>query len=391
MKLYSSIFKKIAVILPVLFCVFILPALIIWSEASLDAAKSGLDLWLSIVLPTLLPFMVCAEVFIGTGLAHSISILLEPLTVKLFRVPGYAAFIWVLSALSGYPMAAKLTAEYIEKGSFKSNEAQVILSFASTAGPVFMLSAVGTAMLGSSTVGIIIVISHYTSAVICGVIAGSKLEHADGLKYNRLKSAVKSIYLSRTEDESIGTILGYSITKAMGTMLLIGGYIIVFSVITALMGASGITAFISKPFILLLPVQYSHLPSAVIAGLIEMTNGSKTIASLNIPMIIKGSVISFILGWSGFSIHGQVTALLSKSGIKTGRYIIMKLVHGLLSAVIFPIVYYIFPMGETTVFAPTVINQIDPLELLSKSTIAAIAVIVIIYVFSVILRKRKLQ
>jgi nucleoside recognition membrane protein YjiH len=75
-----------------------------------------------------------------------------------------------MSVLSGYPVGAKLTADFYEKGLITKGQACRITTFTSTSGPLFIVGTVGIGMFHSAKLGIIILLSHFIGAILNGLI-----------------------------------------------------------------------------------------------------------------------------------------------------------------------------------------------------------------------------
>src|SRR5690554_4825106 len=134
--------------LPGLIAFVVLSAIIIYPLESYQSALSGLNIFLQSVFPALLPFFIASEMMTGLGVVDFLSILLAPVMEPLFRCPGSSSFIWVMSMTSGYPAAARLTAMFIKQKRINPSQAQRILTFSSTSGPLFMVGAVAIGMMG---------------------------------------------------------------------------------------------------------------------------------------------------------------------------------------------------------------------------------------------------
>ena len=115
-------------------------ALVIFPQEAFAASLEGLKLWLEVVLPALLPFMVMARLLMEWGVVQFIGALLEPVMRPLFRIPGASAFAVALGLASGYPMGAKITAELRREELCTQIEAERLLCFANTAGPLYCRS-----------------------------------------------------------------------------------------------------------------------------------------------------------------------------------------------------------------------------------------------------------
>ena len=111
-------------------------SLVYYPEECYRAAVDGVDTWVNVVLPALLPFFIGAELLIGLGVIDFIGTMLEPVMRPLFKTPGNSAFVFVMSIASGYPVGVKLTCSLREKGMCTWAEGQRMLTFCSTSGPL---------------------------------------------------------------------------------------------------------------------------------------------------------------------------------------------------------------------------------------------------------------
>ena len=69
-----------------------------------------------------------------------------------------------------------------------------------------------------------------------------------------------------------------------------------------------------------------------------MTQGIYYIASSNINIILKASIITFFLSFGGISIHMQVFSILKDYKLKYSNYLLARIFHGLIS---FSLVYLV--------------------------------------------------
>ncbi len=342
--------KMSTAVLAVLIVMFI-TSLIAYPQLTFEGAAMGMEAWLKVVFPALLPFFVGAEIMISIGVVDFMSVLLSPIMEPLFGCPGSSSFVWAMSMASGYPTCAQLTTLLRQQEKINRIEAQRILAFSSTSGPLFMLGAVGIGMLNSPRAGSIIAISHYTSATIIGVIFkyyGGRSKQNKRHKYtdkSMLKRAIHSMYLTRKKDErSFAQILGDSIKSSFETLTMVGGFLIVFSALIHI---------ILKPS----PSNQSFV-KGVIGGMIEMTTGCISISQSSAPFAEKIAAISFVIGWSGLSVHCQVASMISKTDISIITYIVTKLLHGILSSIIGWSIAKVLYVGDIQIFNPSSITNI---------------------------------
>jgi sporulation integral membrane protein YlbJ len=265
--------------------------------------------------------------------------LFEPVMRPLFRVPGCGSFPFMMSITSGYPVGSKIVADLYHNKMCSKIEAQRLLAFCSTSGPLFMIGAVGIGMFNMKESGIIIMISHYIGVLTVGILFrfyGYKSSSLYDIKPEGIKNALsnfKSTLLK--EKRPIGLLLSNAVNNSISAILTVGGFIILFSVIIRLLNQSGIMNILSNIISLVLaPIGMHHgLSSPIASGLLEMTIGSKLISSSQGPLIQKISAISGIIAWSGFSIHAQVASMISQTDLKISIYILSKALHMFFSGI----------------------------------------------------------
>lgn len=321
---------KNALFLILVICLLI--GIILYPEVSLKSAYDGLMTWFSVVLPSLLPFFIIAELLIEIGFVNILGNTLMPIMGPLFKVSGESAFPFAMSIISGYPVGPKLTSSLREKNLISKTEGERTLSFSSTSGPLFMLGAVSIGMLGNGKVAPLIMYPHYLGAITVGIIFRF-YRKKEIPTYPKGKSNMSIILNNLNKNYSIGTILSNSVLKSINTLLLVGGFIIFYSMLTELIFVSSVFNKLIYSIDNMVPLKINvELTKGFIAGLLEVTTGAKRIASININLIYKLILINFLIGWSGFSIHSQALSFISKTDMSSKLYIFSKLLHGIFSS-----------------------------------------------------------
>ena len=324
--------------------VFITIAMVQYPKEAFDAAIMGLNLWWNVVFPSLLPFFILSEILMGLGVVHFIGVLLEPLMRPLFNVPGIGAFAMSMGLASGYPMDAVITCKFRKSQLCTAVEAERLLSFTNTADPLFMFGAVAVGMFGMPELGATIALAHYFSSFLVGIIFRYHGRKRDSYQndnqtknHNILRRALRALYQAKQEDHrSIGQLLGDSVKNSMNTILLIGGFIILFSVFLQILSVVGITTLLSGTFAGLLTIIgfSTNLAPALVSGLFEIDLGALIASQADAPLIEKAAIASAIIAWSGLSVHGQVASIVIESGIRMLPYMVARFLHAVLAAVI---------------------------------------------------------
>lgn len=332
-RLYSYFLGIIA------FCLTV--SMVFYPKEAFSAAVTGLDVWWNIVFPALLPFFIGSEILMGLGVVHFMGVLLEPLMRPVFKVPGVGSFVMAMGLASGFPIGSILTTKMRKKKLVSKYEGERLMSFTNTADPLFMFGAVAVGMFSNPQVGATIAAAHYLSTLSVGLLMrfhgkDKKTIVSNNEKGNIFIKAFNALYNARkTDNRPLGQLMGDAIRNSVNTLLLIGGFIILFSVIIKILEAIGIVSILSSfLFIILKPLGLDvNLSPAIISGFFEVTMGCQLAANapstvlLNQKIIITGAVIA----WSGLSVHAQVASIISETDMNITPFIIARGIHALLA------------------------------------------------------------
>lgn len=329
---------------------FLVLSLLLYPEQAFDSALKGLKIWWDVVFPALLPFFVASEILMGFGVVHFMGVLLEPFMRPLFRVPGTGAFVMAMGLASGYPIGAKLTARLREQKLLSRTEGERLVSFTNTADPLFMFGAVAVGFFHDVSLGVVIAIAHYTSSLLVGLAMRFHAPRGDSTppvpadQSFFLLRAFRAMHQARLKDgRSLGQLMGDSVTSSIQTLLLVGGYIIMFSVITDVLTKIGVTELLAGFLGLLLSLMNipTELAPSLITGTFEITLGAQkaSVAPETVDMVYKIAVAGVVTAWSGLSVHAQVASILSSTDIRYTPYFFARILHGVLAGLITLIIW----------------------------------------------------
>ena len=370
-------------IIPILVCIFNI-LILLFPLQMIGAAREGLNLWFNQVAPSLLPFIIGANILVGSGTVSFIGTLLEPIMMPLFGVRGAGGFALITGMTSGYPMGAKITALLRERKEISQVEAQRLIAFCNNAGPLFILGAVGVGMFNSVAVGYFIMLCHYGAAVVTGLIFKYYKKQSHQQKSpqqkNMLSKAYRNMRRAQQQDgRTFGALLGDSIKSAMETIALIGGFIILFCVLVEVTEIVNITS--------------NQLPRGFLAGVLEVTNGAKILAGAELSRLSVCLTIG-IISFGGFSIHSQALTFIHKTDINAIIYVLGKLLHGLMAFVVGWVLFPLFSLGMATVgkeahaFAPAERNFVHQLIFSTYLFFITTAILFIAVALITIIRKK---
>lgn len=344
--------QTITTILLTLSLFFISFLLIRFPDEVLDASVRGLNMWWEIVFPSLLPFFITAELLIGFGIVTFIGALFEPIMRPLFNVPGVGSFAWIMGMASGYPSGAKISVRLREEDKLTKTEAERLISFTNASSPLFIFGAISVGFFHDAKLGLLIATCHYVSNVLVGLCMRfygrgvDKKNKKDSSKQEKpfsILKAFKAMHRERLENKKpFGEILGNAVLNSIQTLVMIGGFIILFSVLTKLFFLIDLTPLIASSLehlfkLLTLPISLT-LP--FVSGLFEITIGAQLISQFqNDTLLFQVIMIGFILGFNGLSVQAQVSSIIATTDIRFAPYFFARILHGVFAAILTIILY----------------------------------------------------
>lgn len=336
----------------ILACAIIGLALIMikFPKDAYEASIRGLDMWWEIVFPSLLPFFITAELLLSFGVVRFLGVLFEPIMRPLFNVPGAGSFALIMGMASGYPTGAKISARLRQEKQLTRIEAERLTAFTNASSPLFIFAALSVGFFGDAKLGLLIAVCHYAGNVFVGIIMrfyGRRQERrqkqARKSSHGFMLRALKEMHAARIRDKRpFGEILGDAVLNSVQTLLMVGGFIILFSVLSKLLFLVHLTPIIAAGFQIIFQMLQLPLELALpfISGLLEITVGASMISKESIePLFTSIVIVSFILGFHGFSIHAQVASIISETDIRYFPYFIGRILHGIIASILTIILY----------------------------------------------------
>lgn len=314
--------KKLRRILPVLCLLLLLsrPAL------AFSGARDGLVLWGTVVLPTLLPFMICSGVIVALDGVEILIKPFAPLFRNLLKLSKNGCFVLVSGLLCGYPMGAKTDSEFLDSGRISLKQARYLMAISNHPSPMFVLGYV------MDRIGLI-------PSVACPVwIMAAALY----LPIFPVAWIARKVYGYQGEDDSRHSkekeeYAPFSFDAHMmgcfETMVKIGGYIMLFSILAMYLTA--------------VPFENPLLRCALL-GTVEITTGIQSIAQ-GVPGFTAVLMITMATAFGGLSGVFQTKSVLKNAGLSIRHYCLWKLVHSICSCILLAALWYLFTAAPAPV------------------------------------------
>ncbi len=309
---------------------------------NIDSFFMGISVWATALLPALFPFFFFTKLLAHLHFPQDLGRILSPITKKLYNTDGISGYIFAMSILSGYPVGAKLTADFYESQLISREQAIRITAYTSTSGPLFVVGTVGIGMFASTYLGLVVLLSHFLSAITNGLLYRNY-----GMKKNKVikNQNLHNFYNTVTTKDSQPTnILEDSMLSSIKSILIIGGYVAIFFMIITLLNNYNLILPLTFPLQKLLSAFSlpTNLSAPIINGLIEVTRGNLDLSKLHINIKLATIISSFIVSFGSFSVHAQAYTFLKKIRIPFSLYLLQKTTHACLSTIITILIVNIF-------------------------------------------------
>ncbi|MBR4703816.1 MAG: hypothetical protein IKO91_08220 [Oscillospiraceae bacterium] len=260
-----------------------------------EAAAAGLETCLRAVIPALFPFLVLTSAILRLGIPKRVERFLGAPFERLFRIRRSALPVFLLGLAGGYPVGAAAAAESFRRGACSREEAERLVIFSNNCSPGFLLGLAGGQILGNRRAALFLLFLQWMVSVYMGWLLGfgcAPSKRNDDLRESPAPSPAE--------------LLTGSVRDGGRTCLLICAYVVFFSVLASFLPA---------------------LP--LLRGMLEMTGGLLLLGGDTLPKLMQAA---FLLGFGGLSIACQAAAAAQAGGLHSGRYLPLRLLHGLCMA-----------------------------------------------------------
>lgn len=286
-----------------IFVTALFAAMLIFPQAVFSGAEEGLLLWFQIIFPTLFPFLVVTSLLLSSGGLNLITRLFGGLFRRIFRVTQNGAFAVLAGFLCGYPMGAKVTADLLRAEKISDREARYLLSFCNNTSPVFIINFIVWKTFGDERLMLPTLLILIGSPVLMSFIF--RRIYLKG----RHPFPEPSAALKEKKTRFDFSVLDSCMMNSFEAIVKVGGYIILFSVLLALLEE--------------LSGQKSILMAA--APALEVTNGILLLSSSVSDPGLRYAAVLGLTSFGGLCSAAQTQCMLEGTGLSVIPYIIQKL------------------------------------------------------------------
>lgn len=270
-----------------------------------ESITQALKLCYTRVIPSLFPFLVLSELILSSHIAeHFGDVFGKPLS-KFFKIQKISATAFIMGCLFGFPLGTKIAVSLYEKKYISKDETERLICFCSNTGPAFVIGLTAS-ILNNTKIAFCIYMCQVVSAIIIGL-------------FLRKDSPVISNKNNHNDRDFSLSCIPNSISSSILPMLNICAFVCFFSCISASVEN------------ILVSLNLNDYLQNFVTGFLEITNG---IANLKYCPLNNSTVFlaAFFIGWSGISVILQSINITSKHSLCCKKYVISKLIQGILCA-----------------------------------------------------------
>lgn len=316
MNLKEKLSAKAGLFFPVLGFLCLAAGLLIYPDAVKKDIYEKLLYCFSLLVPTVFPFIALASFAVNSSVGQFLGKAFGFLTRYVFRLPRVCAAPIIISFIGGYPSGASGISILLEKGSITKKEAGRMLLFCVNPGIAFVVSFLGGAVLGNAKYGLLLYLAVVLSGLVVGAVSAlfSPIPPKGGETQGEVQ---KGAFINAAFDASQG-------------MLRMIGCVMLFTAILTILNESGLIPLICGFIAKVLPVSVQEA-SAFVALCAEITSGIGDAAKAGLPPVSY----AFGLAFGGLCVHLQTFSFFREFPVSKLYFIGAKVVHGLLSALVF--------------------------------------------------------
>lgn len=266
-----------------------------------EGVRGGLILSWKVVIPSVFPFMIISDL---------ISYVFDRMNEESPLI-NCGVKICIIGFLCGFPCGAKRSAAAYRSGEVEKCSAITYAAASSVPSPAFIVAGVKSALGLSASQSVIALIS---TALAGAVIIRAFRKNSPKSIISHVNPRQKYNFVASVKDAGLACVT-------------VCAFVTLFFTVSKILSFAGINSTVLTSVLPFLEVS-AALNSVVYAG--EM------------PRFFKALCVGFSLGFGGISAILQCGVYLEEAGLSIKKFITVKLLMGVITAIIFTLLLYIF-------------------------------------------------
>ena len=328
-----------------IFSMILIVCMLLFSESVAVGISAGISYCLSVLIPSLFPFMVAGSFF---------TIFLNSVWKGRFQI--FSTFL--ISAVGGYPVGAVSALSGWRSGVISKKRAENLICTCVNPSPSFLLSVLGANLLGNYKLGIILGFSVYISSVLLCLFV-----------HCMDREKIKQIAPGKTLYPGFVPV----VAESGRSILLMSLLVILFC------GFQNLVFTLGVPDLIAVCLSHLEIPEwfslSLLPGMLEIMSGANTAVNQGAGI----GFLSFITAFGGICVHFQIFSLLRGFKLPKVKFYAFRFLHGGLSLIITKLLMKWIPVS-CVVFSTEKINPVISLSSTIPGTIALIFLIVFLLI-----------
>lgn len=319
--------------------------ILVYSKVISDHIKSGLNICLDILIPSMFIFLVISDFCQKTGV---LDLILKPFSYicgKLFKLDYSLGPTLFFSLICGYPAGIHLISTLVLQNKIDKKTATRMLYFCVNSGPAFLIGGISIPIFHNILPGTILFVSQIITFFVIGTLCS-------------IGSKTKTVNLIKPESQKINTFV-LSVKNAIHSMIIICSFTLFFS------GIIGVIIELN-----ILNIQTNNYFISFFTGLIEVTNG--VILCQQINGLGMFCILSIITSFGGLCVHCQLKSIASKANIAFGKFYLWRTLYCFIST---NISCYLFTKIQIPI--DVFLNNIPTSNIATQNPISSLSLIIL--------------
>lgn len=297
----------------ILLIFLLLLAMLLHPLLTVKAAADGLSLWYTKILPALLPFAILADVLIGSNGFYLLVRFFYPLIRLLLPVSREGAFPLLAGFTFGFPMGSRICARMVNENLLDLDEASIIFIISNNISPIFITSYIVHEQLKLDALLPVTILLLYLPPLIYGRIMFLHMHRKNWQKESASRLKINF------------SIIDAGILNGFEILCKLGGYIMLFSILTRLLWY----------------YCTQNILQLMLTAPLEITNGIAILTAFVHPQQLCYALVIALTSLGGICGIAQTLSMVSATALPMKRYILVKALLALCSGIL---AYLLFPL-----------------------------------------------
>ncbi len=299
--------KSLNLLISLITCFFIMEFLT-HTDILINSFYQSISLWFYNLLPNIFLFFTLTDILNNYHFPYYLEKIFGNIIHKIYKLSPSCSYVIFMSMTTGFPGNSKLIKELLDSRKINEYEATRLLTMTHFSNPLFIIYTIGINFFHNKKIGIIILIVHFITNFFIGYLFRNIFNVKETTIKNNINNSLPFM-----------TMLKKSIDNTINILLNILGIIIFFGIITTVINHY---------------LNLNSFTNMLLNGILEITKGLKLLNELSLDIVKKATISAFFISFGGLSIHMQIMSILNKYHINYLIYLIARIIHASLSAII---------------------------------------------------------